>query len=126
LAKIDNALVIGGHTDARAFARGSNKNNWDLSYERADAARKVLESGVLKGRVHRVAAYGSSEPFDQDDPNSACNRRLSIIALRHARVVATTPASPASEPAAAVPAHGDVPVPAAHTAAPSPTPRGAQ
>jgi len=114
LAKIDNALVIGGHTDARAFARGSNKNNWDLSYERADAARKVLESGVLKGRVHRVAAYGSSEPFDRGNPNSASNRRLSIIALRHARVVSTAPPS-APDPQA----------PAALTAAPAPTHHGA-
>jgi chemotaxis protein MotB len=102
LAKIDNPLVIGGHTDARAFARGSHKTNWDLSYERADAARKILEAGALQGRVHRVAAYGSSEPFDRDNPNAASNRRLSIIALRHSKVVSTTPPAPAkAEPAKA-------------------------
>ena len=87
LAKIDNPLVIGGHTDARAFVHGAGKTNWDLSYERASAARKVLEVGPLVGRVHRVTAYGSSEPFNVDNPNAAENRRLTLVALRKFKIV---------------------------------------
>ncbi|HEX4457923.1 MAG TPA: flagellar motor protein MotB [Polyangia bacterium] len=87
LAKIDNPLVIGGHTDARAYVHGAGKTNWDLSYERASAARKVLEVGPLVGRVHRVTAYGSSEPFNVADPNAAENRRLTLVALRKFKVV---------------------------------------
>jgi chemotaxis protein MotB len=85
LTKIDNPLVIGGHTDAHSYVRGSSKTNWDLSYERANNARRVLESGPLLGRVRRVAAYGSSELYDAAHPFAASNRRLSILALRKGR-----------------------------------------
>ena len=101
LAKIDNPLVIGGHTDARAFVHGAGKTNWDLSYERASAARKILEVGPLVGRVHRVTAYGSSEPFNLANPNAAENRRLTLLALRKYKVV------PPSEQAAADKASAD-------------------
>ena len=101
LAKIDNPLVIGGHTDARAFVHGAGKTNWDLSYERASAARKILEVGPLVGRVHRVTAYGSSEPFNVANPNAAENRRLTLVALRKFKVV------PPSEQAAADKAGAD-------------------
>jgi chemotaxis protein MotB len=99
LAKIDNPLVIGGHTDARAFVHGAGKTNWDLSYERANAARKILEVGPLVGRVHRVTAYGSSEPFNAADPNAAENRRLTLVALRKFKVVPASarPAAAAAE-----------------------------
>jgi chemotaxis protein MotB len=100
LAKIDNPLVIGGHTDARAFVHGAGKTNWDLSYERASAARKVLEVGPLVGRVHRVTAYGSSEPFNAANPNAAENRRLTLVALRKFKVVASADKAPADKASA--------------------------
>jgi chemotaxis protein MotB len=82
LAKLDNPLYIGGHTDARPWPVKSGRSNWDLSFLRADNARKVLEQNGLGKRVKRVVAYGDSQPLNAKDPLAGENRRLSILALR--------------------------------------------
>jgi chemotaxis protein MotB len=82
LAKLDNPLYVGGHTDARPWPARSGRSNWDLSFLRADNARKVLESNGLGHRVKRVVAYGDSQPLNAKDPMAGENRRLSILALR--------------------------------------------
>jgi chemotaxis protein MotB len=83
LAKLKNQIQIHGHTDARPFPPGVARTNWDLSFERADAARRALEeNGLVPGQTVGVFAHGSSSPFVKDDPFSAKNRRLTIIAVR--------------------------------------------
>jgi chemotaxis protein MotB len=83
LAKLKNQVQIHGHTDARPFPPGVARTNWDLSYERADAARRALEeNGLVPGQVVGVFAHGSSSPFVKDDPFSSRNRRLTILAVR--------------------------------------------
>jgi chemotaxis protein MotB len=83
LGKLDNDIQVHGHTDARPFPSGVNRSNWDLSFERANAARKVLEEfGLRPGQVSGVFAHGSSAPFVKDDPFSPKNRRLAILAVR--------------------------------------------
>lgn len=82
LAKIPNAIQVHGHTDARPFPKGSNRDNWQLSFERANSSRAVLEeSGMRKGQILGVFAHGSSSPLDPD-PYSPRNRRLAILAVR--------------------------------------------
>lgn len=84
LGKLSNQIQLHGHTDARPFPPGTNRSNWDLSYERANAARKVLEdNGLRPGQVSGVYAHGSSSPYVKDDPFSPKNRRLAILAVRH-------------------------------------------
>jgi chemotaxis protein MotB len=83
LGRLDNQLRVHGHTDARPFPAGSDFDNWDLSFARADAAREVLErSGVRPGQIVGVLAHGASEPLPGRDPMSPENRRLSILAVR--------------------------------------------
>jgi chemotaxis protein MotB len=83
LEKLPNGIQIGGHTDARPFPEGSGRSNWNLSFERADNARKVLEgNGLSKGHVKRVLAYADTEPLKPDEPLADENRRLSILAQR--------------------------------------------
>jgi chemotaxis protein MotB len=83
LGGLDNQLRVHGHTDARPFPAGSDFDNWDLSFARADAARAVLEqSGVRPGQIVGVLAHGASEPLPGRDPMSPENRRLSILAVR--------------------------------------------
>jgi chemotaxis protein MotB len=83
LGKLDNQIQLHGHTDARPFPSGTIRSNWDLSYERANAARKVLEEhGLRPGQVSGVFAHGSSSPYVKDDPFSPKNRRLAILAVR--------------------------------------------
>ncbi|MGC4064297.1 MAG: flagellar motor protein MotB [Polyangiaceae bacterium] len=83
LGKLRNQIQVHGHTDARPFPAGVNRSNWDLSYERANAARKVLdEHGLRPGQVSGVFSHASSSPYVKDDPFSPKNRRLAILAVR--------------------------------------------
>ena len=83
LGELPNPVQIGGHTDSRPYAPGSNKSNWELSFERADNARRVLESNGLRSKqVTRVLAFADSEPLVPDKPLADENRRLSILAER--------------------------------------------
>ena len=83
LADMPNPVEIGGHTDARPFAHSKVRSNWELSWERANAARRVLEaSGLRPGQIRGVTGHGSSTPLIEDDPWANENRRISIVALR--------------------------------------------
>jgi chemotaxis protein MotB len=80
IGSIMGKVEIHGHTDARPFVHGANKSNWDLSYERAAAARVILEtSGLQPGQVDGVVGRAASQLYVPDDPYSARNRRLSIL-----------------------------------------------
>jgi chemotaxis protein MotB len=84
LGKLPNHLLIGGHTDATAYP-GKTYTNWELSADRANSARRVLESsGVRPGQVQRVTGYADSVPLDNHDPTDPQNRRISIVVLSSA------------------------------------------
>jgi chemotaxis protein MotB len=101
LGEMPNDLQIGGHTDARPYAPGSAQTNWELSFERADAARRVLEgNGLRPKQISRVLAFADSEPLKPDDPLADENRRLSILAER----LRPTGEEVSAEPAAVQPA----------------------
>lgn len=73
-------IEINGHTDARPFAKDSRVSNWDLSYQRAEAARVIFQaSGVPDSQVAGVFARGASQLYVPDEPMAAQNRRLSIL-----------------------------------------------
>lgn len=75
-------IRIEGHTDGRPFPKNAGRTNWDLSYERADEARKVLvESGLDETAVVGVYALGSSALLDPKNPEAAVNRRLTLLAI---------------------------------------------
>ncbi|MEI9937219.1 MAG: flagellar motor protein MotB [Pseudomonadota bacterium] len=83
LARLPNQIQVHGHTDARPFPTGSGRSNWQLSFERADRARAVLEKGGLRsGQVSGVFAHGATALMKPDEPFAAENRRLSILAVR--------------------------------------------
>ncbi len=91
LALFDRPIEINGHTDARPFAPGSHLSNWDLSYQRAEAARQILEaSGVSKDRILGVFARGASQLYAPNDPLAPQNRRLSILV----KIAKTTDSKP--------------------------------
>jgi len=73
-------IEINGHTDARPFVAGARMSNWDLSYQRAAAAREILEgAGIASAQISGVFARGSSQLYDKNSPLSPKNRRLSIL-----------------------------------------------
>jgi len=83
LGQLPNHVQIGGHTDARPYPPDSPKNNWQLSFERAEAARRVMEqNGLWAKQVNRVLSFADSQPLIPEDPRADANRRLSILAQR--------------------------------------------
>jgi chemotaxis protein MotB len=76
---VPNKIIIEGHTDALSYS-SSRYTNWELSTERASAARKELEAdGLDPDRLARVSGYAATEPLIKEDPNDPRNRRISII-----------------------------------------------
>lgn len=79
---VPNRISLSGHTDALRYAGGPLYGNWELSADRANAARRALISGGMdEDKVARVVGLGSSVPFVATDPLAAANRRISIIVM---------------------------------------------
>jgi len=85
-------IAIEGHTDAYQYS-ASGKTNWELSTERASAARKELERlGLPPNKLIRVAGLADTQPIS-NDPYSPLNRRISILLYYF-----TTPTVPLPSP----------------------------
>jgi chemotaxis protein MotB len=85
---LPNALLVEGHTDSRPYSGRSDYSNWELSNDRANAARRILEAGGLDpARVARVVGYADRCLLVPDEPSSEHNRRISItVCYRNARL----------------------------------------
>jgi chemotaxis protein MotB len=83
LGRLPNPVQIGGHTDSRPFAPQAGITNWELAFNRANNARKVLEThGLRPNQISRVISYADSQPLVPENPLADENRRLSILAQR--------------------------------------------
>ncbi len=79
LSQIPNHVVIEGHTDAQRFVSGSRYSNWELSTERANAARRLLAAGGLRDdQINEVRGLADRELRVTNDPLSPENRRVTI------------------------------------------------
>jgi chemotaxis protein MotB len=84
LASVPNRISITGHTDATPYAGSPDYTNWELSADRANAARRILvSSGLPASKIGRVVGLADSAPFDRTHPVSPVNRRISIIVMTH-------------------------------------------
>jgi chemotaxis protein MotB len=85
LKTVPNRVSITGHTDVTPYAGISGYTNWDLSTDRANAARRALESaGYDTGQIARVTGLSSSVLFDRQNPRNPVNRRISIVVMTQA------------------------------------------
>jgi chemotaxis protein MotB len=129
LATVSNRVSISGHTDIRPYPGNGGYSNWELSADRANAARRALIGGGLPDeKIARVVGLASSVLFDKAQPDNPINRRISIIVMTKqaeeealktdtASGEAPTPsAEPAAAPEAGPPATG---APATATGAPA-------
>lgn len=83
IEKMPQDIAISGHTDAVPMGGRSDYTNWELSTDRANAARRyLLSAGVPESRISRVVGRAAKDPLLVDDPTNARNRRLSIVLLR--------------------------------------------
>src|SRR5690606_22026166 len=73
---------VSGHTDAKPFSGQGEFGNWELSANRANAARRALVAGSYPdAQVARVVGYASSALFDRENPFNPVNRRIDIVVL---------------------------------------------
>ncbi len=80
LAELTAAVVIEGHTDAMQYSRQATYTNWELSADRANAARRILErEGVSRSRVVGVRGLADRYLRVPEEPDAAANRRISIL-----------------------------------------------
>ncbi|WP_019625430.1 flagellar motor protein MotB [Thioalkalivibrio sp. ALJT] len=79
--QVPNRVSITGHTDARPLLR-PDYTNWELSTDRANAARRALvQGGTESDQIARVVGLAASVPFDRENPEAAINRRITLIVL---------------------------------------------
>ena len=80
LLSLRTPLIIEGHTDARPFGTNASYTNWELSADRANAARRMLETvGIDPERIIEVRGMADRHLRVPDDPMDPANRRISIL-----------------------------------------------
>jgi chemotaxis protein MotB len=80
LGRLSNKVAVEGHTDSRPYNSTDQFSNWELSTDRANAARRVLQqAGLNVHQVEAVRGYADSRLRFPDSPLDARNRRISIV-----------------------------------------------
>jgi chemotaxis protein MotB len=82
LGGLPNAVAIEGHTDAKPYSRPDGYSNWELSVDRANAARRIMESGGLNdAQVQQVRGWADRRLRDPEHPLADQNRRVTVTML---------------------------------------------
>ena len=116
LKTLPNDLLIEGHTDAAQYTQDASYSNWELSADRANAARRLMQAdGVRPDQVTQVRGYADQLLRVKSNPFDPSNRRISILVknatspwpgMRGAKAVGNVPAplSPTPPTSSAIPA----------------------
>jgi chemotaxis protein MotB len=82
LNTVKNRIVLSGHTDITPYAGTRGYTNWELSADRANAARRALaQAGLHDEKIAKVVGMGSTVLFDKTDPKNPINRRISLVVM---------------------------------------------
>ena len=112
LGKLPNKLAFEGHTDSKPYTEGSNYGNWELSTDRANAARRLMtQQGVRADQVTQVRGFADQRLRRKDAPLDPSNRRISMIVQYLDKKASAEPAAEGKEaegkPAEAKPDAGE-------------------
>ena len=78
--KLPNPISIEGHTDSTPFSDSTSYGNWELSSDRANAARRLMDnSGLRPEQVVQIRGYADQKLLKPDKPTDPANRRISIL-----------------------------------------------
>ena len=136
LKTLPNQLLIEGHTDAAQYSTDANYSNWELSADRANSARRLLQQdGVRRDQVTQVRGFADQMLRVKSNPYDPSNRRITILVknednapppqLAHAAVVDGVPsgASPGAGASPTAPkAQSSQAAPPANSATPGAAP----
>jgi chemotaxis protein MotB len=82
LQKLPNQIRISGHTAAGGTYENPRYGPWELSFDRANVTRQILEEfGLAANRVQAIEGRSDSDPFFPNDPYLSANQRVSILLL---------------------------------------------
>jgi len=80
LGKLPNKVSIEGHTDSKPYSGSSNYSNWELSVDRANSARRLMQAnGVRADQVSQVRGYADQQLRTPANPEDPSNRRITLI-----------------------------------------------
>jgi len=80
MGKLPNKISIEGHTDSKPYATSGNYSNWELSTDRANAARRLMQAnGIRADQVTQVRGFADQRLRKVENPLDASNRRISLI-----------------------------------------------
>src|ERR1700683_2815187 len=80
LGELPNDVLIEGHTDSRPYGSDASYSNWELSTDRANSARRLMQSnGLRPHQVAQVRGYADRQLRHPEDPERPSNRRTSVI-----------------------------------------------
>ncbi len=80
LGKAPNKISVEGHTDSQPFSGGANYTNWELSVDRANASRRIMQQhGLRSDQVAQVRGFADQQPRNAKDPSDPANRRITIL-----------------------------------------------
>jgi chemotaxis protein MotB len=99
LGKLPNTILVEGHTDAKPYSGGAAYSNWELSADRANGARRVMQisGGLRPDQVAQVRGFADQHLRTPKDPTNTSNRRISIII----QYLNASPGAPSAEKAKA-------------------------
>ncbi|MEO7274048.1 MAG: flagellar motor protein MotB [Vicinamibacterales bacterium] len=128
LTSLHRPVVVEGHTDSRPYNKSDGYTNWELSADRANAARRQMErTGLDPKLIRAVRGLADRELANAKDPFDARNRRVSILVVAHAGGAVSLAdghaSKPGAAPAAALDGHQTAAVREHAAAAPQPEAR---
>ncbi len=80
LGKVPNKISIEGHTDSQPYSGRADYSNWELSADRANSSRRLMQlHGLRANQVAQVRGFADQEPRNANDPADPANRRITMI-----------------------------------------------
>jgi chemotaxis protein MotB len=97
LKLLPNKLLVEGHTDAKPYSSETDYTNWELSADRANMARRVMQDGgVTQAQIAQVRGFADRHLRNAKDPMDPANRRVSVI-VQYMEAPAAGAAKPGGE-----------------------------
>ncbi len=119
LKTLPNSLLIEGHTDATPYSSDASYSNWDLSADRANSARRLMQQdGVRADQVTQVRGYADQMLRVKNNPTDPSNRRVSILVKNDSEAVPTLSAAKVVDGTTPLPGAVKSPSPAETNAGP--------
>jgi chemotaxis protein MotB len=95
LGKLPNRMAIEGHTDSKPYPPTATYTNWELSADRANAARRYMQqNGLSPGQITQVRGFADQRLRKPDSSLDPSNRRISLIVQYMDKVKVAEPAEP--------------------------------